>query len=315
MEARNMGNVPSCYAGRARINREIREVRLRSLYLLPILALSVVLAGAREHLDEALMRATVKIEGRKRDGISSLGTGFFVGQNVTTRKGDTLGVVLLVTAEHVLDSIREDSAWIYMRQRLPDGNYAKQLERIEIRRKGTPAWTRHTDDSVDVAVLRPSLYDYRTTLPACVLSHDLATDDDLRLWSLGPGDEVRCLGYPLGAEGEQAGFPILRGGLIASYPILPSLKHPRIQYDFEIYEGNSGGPVYLVESTRPDSANRIYKGDPVQMVLGLVTEQYWSAPGITPKTEIKLGCYVPAAFIQETIDRYLRENGFKAIPW
>jgi len=282
-----------------------------TLLVTALLGLSV---GARGTLDADLMEATVKIEGRKRDSLGCIGTGFFVGLPVEGKKHDTMAVVLLVTARHVFDSIGEDSANIIMRMRLSDGSFRKQQERVEIRRKGIPVWTSHPNADVDVAVLSPELYAYKIEPPAFAQIGYLATDKELRFWSLGPGDAVRCLGYPLGAEGEQAGFPILRGGLIASYPILPSLQHPLVQCDFEIYEGNSGGPVYMVESYRPDSNNNIYKGNPVQMILGLVSVQYWSSPNVRPKSEIKLGGYVPAAFIQETIDRYLRDSRIKAVP-
>lgn len=260
------------------------------------------------------MEATVKVEGRRHlgDSVMQVGTGFFVAQPATTAGGETVCVVLLVTARHVVDSIGCDSAYVHMRRRLPDGSYRRFLESIEIRRRGIPVWTSHPDPSVDVAVLSPELYSKAS--PPFVPTDAFATDDELRFWRLGPGDEVRCLGYPLGAEGEQSGFPILRGGLIASYPILPSRAHPIVQFDFEVYPGNSGGPVYLVESLRPDSLNNVYKGPPVQMVLGLVSQMYFSPPSFKPQTEIKLGGYVPAAFIQETVGRYLHDNGLRVMP-
>ena len=265
-------------------------------------------------LDETLMEATVKIRGHPHptDTTWSIGTGFFVVQRAVDKKGDTCWITLLVTARHVLDSIGSDTAYVQMRRPLPGGGYRKSLESIVIRRSGVPVWTQHPNSAVDVAIWGGDLYD--TEPPMCVPTFCFATDAEMKYWCIGPGVEARCLGYPLGAEGEEAGFPILRGGLIASYPILPSREHPVIQYDFEVYPGNSGGPVYFVKEVPKDSLNQIYILPPVQRILGLVTVQYFSPPGSVPKTEIKLGGYVPAVFIQETIDKYLKENGYRGIP-
>jgi S1-C subfamily serine protease len=106
------------------------------------------------------------------------------------------------------------------------------------------------------------------TLDDLVSTQLLADDEMLSQFEVHPGDEVNCLGYPLGNMSNQSGFPILRSGKIASYPLWPTRDTRVFSLDMRVFPGNSGGPVYLSES------NRIYGGathiGKVQMLLGVV---------------------------------------------
>jgi hypothetical protein len=99
----------------------------------------------------------------------------------------------------------------------------------------------------------------------------------------------------MGNESNAAGFPILRSGKIASYPIYPTKNQPTFLYDFEIFGGNSGGPVYMVE------CNRSFKGSThigkVQFVAGLVSQQHLCAT-----ERLALSVVVSAPLILETIN-------------
>ena len=46
---------------------------------------------------------------------------------------------------------------------------------------------------------------------------------------------------------------IRASGRIASYPITPTSKTRTFLLDFEVFEGNSGGPVFLYERIRARS--------------------------------------------------------------
>jgi len=135
----------------------------------------------------------------------------------------------------------------------------------------------------------------------------LADDDILGKYEIRPGDTVFALGFPLGQESNSAGFPILRMGTISSYPIIPTKTNKTFLFDFEVFQGNSGGPVFLVQQ------NRIYGGGThlgiVSLILGLVSEQrkldiQVSTPfeASTKEYPLKLGVVIHASFIKDTVE-------------
>jgi len=95
----------------------------------------------------------------------------------------------------------------------------------------------------------------------------LADDARLEHLEVHPGDELLCLGFPLAADVN--GFPVLRSGLLASYPITPSKTVKQYYYNFHIFPGNSGGPVYFNFLNRV-YGNATHLGDIEQGVIGLV---------------------------------------------
>jgi len=82
------------------------------------------------------------------------------------------------------------------------------------------ACIRHPDEAVDVAVMYTLL---PRDIDILLLSTAMLADDEvLKKFEIHLGDELICLGYPLGAEATEAGFPILRSGKIVSYPLIPT---------------------------------------------------------------------------------------------
>ena len=125
-----------------------------------------------------------------------------------------------------------------------------------------------------------------------------ADDKMLQEYEVHPGDELMCVGYPYGLSVNDWGFPILRTGVISSYPLTPARAVKFIGFDFRVFGGNSGGPVYFRFS------NRYYQGEThlgsiAQSIIGLVTTQVSDPSTNTP---ISLARIVPAQFIVETLD-------------
>jgi hypothetical protein len=129
----------------------------------------------------------------------------------------------------------------------------------------------------------------------------------LKQFEVHAGDRLSCLGYPYGAEANDAGFPILRSGHIASYPLTPTKNVKTFFFDFNVFEGNSGGPVYLLDS------NRVYEGSThigtVQFLVGLVSEQTVFEEEIkalsekrTLRHQLGLATVIHAALIREALD-------------
>ncbi len=130
-----------------------------------------------------------------------------------------------------------------------------------------------------------------------------------------PGDQLFVLGFPYGDEANDAGFPILRSGRIASYPLTPTNLHKTFLLDFEIFKGNSGGPVLFYSETR------VYGGSThigsVQFIMGVVSQERELTEKVESLSETvvrkhKLGLAVisQANFVSELINMLpdLQEN-------
>jgi len=249
-------------------------------------------------LNTILMKSTFKLAGN-----GSIGTAFIIGR--PSKKEATKAYYVMVTAAHVLEQMKETHATLFLRRKIADGTYEKVPYSVEIRRDGKPLWTRHPDNIVDVAAMYvrlPQDIDI-TLLPTAML----ADDEVLEKFEIHPGDELMCLGYPFGAEANVAGFPILRSGKIASYPLIPTQQTKIFLYDFQIFQGNSGGPVYFVESGRT-YAGGMHVGL-IQFIAGIVSQEHIITEKIESLYEVKeerhplgLANVIHARFIKETIE-------------
>lgn len=229
----------------------------------------------------------------------SMGTCFIVGEAIPGKEPSAHYV--LVTAKHVLRNAEGDRAILHLRKR--KGDLFERLEfPIAIRKDGAPIWTEHP--TADVAVMYVAL---PTDIYIRLISTDLfATDDILKEFEVRPGDQLYALGYPIGQESNAAGFPILRTGTIASYPLLPTKDTMTFLFDFEIYKGNSGGPVLFV------CQSRVYAGGfhpgTVNFMIGLVSGERIIQERVETLFEkkeethtLKIAQVVHASLIRETL--------------
>ena len=141
-----------------------------------------------------------------------------------------------------------------------------------------------------------------------IVSSALFADDNvLQKFEVRPGDRVFVLGFPLGFESPTGGFSILRAGWIASYPLTPSRLLGRFLVSFEVFQGNSGGPVFLVDY------NRVFHGGTtigtVHFLMGLVSEEEKlsvAQQGLYSSTiqqyPLHIAIVVPAALIADTVN-------------
>lgn len=137
---------------------------------------------------------------------------------------------------------------------------------------------------------------------------DLIGDKELTEYEIYPGMELMCLGYPFGAEANSLGFPILRSGRIASYPLTPSKTTKTFLFDFTVFRGNSGGPVYFMEKD-PTYGGVRHIGAAIYGIAGIVVEErnitqtvqelYQKRETTTP---LQLGSVIHASFIKELVD-------------
>jgi len=246
------------------------------------------------------MRSTFKIQGQ-----TSGGTGFILGKPLAA--DPKRGFYVLITAAHVLEQIKEDTAILHLRRSVDTG-FTRLATPIKIRKLGTPLWRKHPD--VDVAAMALSLPSDADI--ALVSTAMLANDDMLRRFEVHPGDELLVLGFPYMAEANEAGFPILRSGRIASYPLTPTKETKSFLLDFNVFRGNSGGPVFMHHE------NRIYGSATnigvTHFIAGLVSQEQNVSERIKSLTEelirthrLALGVVIHASFIEELL-RSIQES-------
>jgi S1-C subfamily serine protease len=276
---------------------------------LSILLITVVIVGPWSfaqspktfELNTTLMESTFRIQGQSARG-PGLGTGFLLGRLLPSTPGQSRAVI--VTAAHVLTEMTGNSVTLVMRRKQADSSWQEVPVEVPIRLRGHPLWVQHP--KADVAVM------YLPTVPdelrrAAIVPTDLlATDQLLAQFEIHPGDELNVLGYPLGFS-HTGGFAVLRSGKIASYPLIPTKDNPYFLLDFRVFRGNSGGPVYLVQSNRT-YGGAIHMGT-VNIVMGLVSEEISATEQLQGLYEnrvethpLGLAKVVPASYIVETIN-------------
>lgn len=245
-------------------------------------------SAADEDLNTQLMRATFKIMHEK-----STATGFILKKNNEEKH-------ILITATHVLNNTPGDETTVIFRTKKAEGEYIKDPVKVTIRKDGKPLWAKHPTEDVAVLWVTPPKNSDLSNLSTDLL----ASDALLQKHKIHVGDLIANLGYPHRAEANSAGFPILRNGSIATYPLYPTAKTRTFLMSGNIFEGDSGGPVFLYKPSRTESDK-----DETRLILGLVTAQHFLDEDIkliygTSKIRHRLGLaiIIHASLINETID-------------
>jgi hypothetical protein len=261
------------------------------------IAIALVLCCVPTHAQELntiLMNSTFKIVGPDATikGNIIFGTVFIMAKPI--KETPDKGYFVLITAAHVLDKIGGEEAVLQLRRKDAGGTITAFGYPIQIRTASSNLYTTHPEG--DVAAMYVSLPHDIDIRPLTIEA--LVDDDTLERLQVHPGDELFCLGFPLDVD--LNGFPILRTGTLASYPITPSKTVKKYYYDFHVFPGNSGGPVYF------SFVNRIYANAPHfgsndEGVIGLVVEQVGSARPEFKDLSLDVSRVVPSSYIRDTI--------------
>lgn len=247
-----------------------------------------------------LINATVQLEQDLGNGTKTVGTGFLV----SAPKPDGAPRTVLITSGHVFDRMPKIEARVGWRLSSSVGDWRYAPGPLTIRMaaapvrdaaasatpavsgaaplpEGRPLWTRHpSQDIAAITVIAPAEF-----AKAAIPLGWLADDATFARRGLEPGDEMMALGFPRGLSSNRAGFPILRWGRVASYPLSPVASFPTFLLDFRVFDGNSGGPVFLPA-----------KGATPGVVAGVLVKQVESRGD-----RLEIGVVVHARHVREAI--------------
>ncbi len=216
------------------------QTKMRFLYSIVSLLIFVHHVSA----DEPSIRTQAVLATYRLEHPKTSGTGFIVSRpSSADQEGKEL---LLVTTAHTFEKMDGNRASIVLRKLGTNGEWMASPTELVIREAEKPLWHKHP--KYDVAVMR--LTTQKGADPYSVPLTTLANAKDWQGSQLEPGSFIRCIGFPHAAQFKpsKAGFPMTRLGCIASFPLSPFTKHPTFIVDYNVFEGDSGGPVYFAES-------------------------------------------------------------------
>jgi len=243
-----------------------------------------------------LIQATVQVEQPLGDGTRTVGTGFLISDPTPDGKPRTI----LVTANHVFRKMPGPIATIGFRIENADGSWKYDPEPLKIRDGDKELWTHHPNRDVAVIQIQAPAAFVKAAIP----EGWLANDDTFTKEGLTPGDEMLALGFPEGLSANAAGFPILRSGRVASFPLAPSAAFPTFLLDFNVFPGNSGGPVYVdVAPHGPAPADSKTQGG---FIAGMLTQQVE-----LNSQNLSIGIVTDAKFVRETLQLLDDPNAVK----
>ena len=199
--------------------------------------------------------------------------------------------VFLVTGGHVFAKMTNDEALLVLRVSGTNDTYSRKDYPLKVKRNNKSAWYQHPKE--DIAVLRLPA-DPQQSFPSLPFSC-LADEKTLKKLDLHICSDVSIFGYPTRFEANNAGFPIGRHGCIASHPLMPVTTNKFFLVDFNTFEGDSGGPVFVVNHGQP-------------VILGMVLAQFRHDERIKTldeeriiHTPLGISKVVHAAFIREAV--------------
>lgn len=228
-----------------------------------------------------------------------IGTFFVVG--VPGKYGNTFAHA--VTAKHVAENV--DGGPFYFGVNFKDGKAGWLVSDIKW-------WYHPTDPTADVAVtvMAPSERTDMEHIPEAIF----ATDENIKRYNLGLGDEISIIGLFTNFIGTSKHFPIVRTGSIA---MMPTDKVPFEGGPMEVYlaegrsiGGLSGSPVFVRPTSRIVGLGNEQGPQPVFGVgvfqfLGLMLG-HWDLPvgvnlGQAEAVNMGISIVVPAKKILETL--------------
>lgn len=245
-------------------------------------------------LHEQMMQSTFKLMGPTGPSKFTYGTGVIIGRPCPT--DPNWGAAILVTANHVLKEISGDEITLFYREKKTESWETVPVS-IKIRKGGRPLWKAHPTSDIAALNVTSSLPPSNGFSP--IPLNFLATDRTLDGFEVGPGELVFSLGYPMSiSSGTPGEFAVLRSGYIASHPLLPTSQTKSFLIDTHVFQGNSGGPVYLLASGRGFGNGIAIRTD--FAVLGILTSTLMQKNA--HDASLGLGAVIHASLVAEMVN-------------
>jgi len=275
----------------------MKQCAIRFLWVLWFLGCSA--SASANGFPTQVLWATVKVIAP-----GSTATGFLV-------KSPDGQELVLVTANHVFGAMKADECTILLHGRDESGKFTKNPQKLLVRKDARPIWTKHPNADV-AAITVPFASDQNL---AVLPWESLATAEELTQMELQPGDLVRSVGYPHGNmfKGNDLEFGIVRLGCLATFPFPPSEQARTFLLDTNIFEGDSGGPVYVWKLPSASGLDRADGG--LERVIGLIVAQHFVDEQFTLiyqsgkfRHRMGLAIVVPSTVIRETVELALKRG-------
>jgi hypothetical protein len=123
----------------------------------------------------------------------------------------------------------------------------------------------------------------------------LATTNKTESGQLAVAGALRFASYPFKVTGP-CGFPTVRHGTVASFPLFPVQRYKTYLIDCTACEGDSGGPVFLIEGHNEKNKKEPgFRGFIVGMIYGRGSDP-------ASKSDLHLAAAIHAAYIRKTVD-------------
>lgn len=186
--------------------------------------------------------------GRRELGnpkVKWIATGFLVLREVKSGEG----IPFLVSNKHVFQAAPQS---IVIRMKEDGQDTYKDLDIPIVGNDGKPVYYGHSNDNVDVAVLRLDanmIRDNRLAFPHFDIDKHAMTSSEMRQHGVDEGALVYMLGFTMGLVNHDSGLPICRLGCIARCSEAQIKEDNRILIDIQNFPGNSGSPIIY----RPDA--------------------------------------------------------------
>lgn len=242
---------------------------------------------------QRIVEATYKVT----DG-QTAATSFLLHRELPEGKGTQ---ILLVTAAHVLENFKGEQIRVLLRKPNGDDGVTPVPWTIRIRQGNQPLWKQHPQLDAAALPLQPP-----ADLPVKSLPVDiLAAPETWEQQAFEPGDLIRVVGYPhaMQFEPNPQGYPTTRLGTLAGFPVKPSEKSRVFLIDANVFEGDSGGPIYFLGDKPADGGPRTVR------ILGLLHGQHFLNEGFRTvyqsgemRHRFGIGIVIPAPAILETVD-------------
>jgi hypothetical protein len=178
--------------------------------------------------------------------LEPLGTGFFVS---ITSSPTGMMFHCFVTARHVVESLRGDSAYVALNRKEGGHEIVPLAPSIKW-------WFHPTDSSVDVAVLLFPAHP-KQDMVSVGTDNMFLTAENRKKYKIGVGDEVFMVGLFTYVPGEERVSPIVRHGNIAMLPDGPIQTNEGFMDAYLVEArsigGLSGPPVFVRETVSMDA--------------------------------------------------------------